>query len=55
MFNWAAFAIAVLITIFLTFLINMGYMAVMKPDCRAGFTPLIGWGAGWYCAPGYKP
>ncbi|MCX7308849.1 MAG: hypothetical protein NTZ72_13275 [Afipia sp.] len=26
-----------------------------KPTCREGFTPVIGVGSGWYCAPGYKP
>jgi hypothetical protein len=31
------------------------YMYTTKPSCRDGFTPLIGWGVGWYCAPGYKP
>ena len=26
-----------------------------KPSCRDGFTPVIGGGTGWYCAPGYLP
>ena len=31
------------------------YMYSTKPACREGFTPLMSFGSGWYCAPGYKP
>ena len=31
------------------------YMYWTKPTCRIGFTPLVGFGTGWYCGPGYKP
>lgn len=47
--GWMGWAVAV-------FFIVMGfYMGATKPECRDGFTPLIGAGSGWYCAPGYKP
>jgi hypothetical protein len=31
------------------------YMHSTKPICHDGFTPIIGFGVGWYCTPGYKP
>ncbi len=31
------------------------YLYATKPSCRDGFTPVIGGGTGWYCAPGYLP
>ncbi len=31
------------------------YTYSQKPDCREGFLPVMGFGQGWYCAPGYKP
>jgi hypothetical protein len=27
----------------------------LKPDCRAGFVPLLAYGEPWICVSGYKP
>jgi hypothetical protein len=31
------------------------YMYWIKPTCRDGFVSVVGIGASWYCASGYKP
>jgi hypothetical protein len=39
----------------LTIVVCFFYLFATKPSCRDGFTPVIGGGTGWYCAPGYLP
>jgi hypothetical protein len=40
----------------LTIVVCFLYLYATKPSsCRDGFTPVIGGGTGWYCAPGYLP
>jgi len=39
----------------LTIVVCFVYLYATKPSCRDGFTPVIGGGTGWYCAPGYLP
>jgi hypothetical protein len=43
--GWA-FSIAVALAVFSL------YMYSTKPACREGFTPLMSFGSGWYCALG---
>jgi hypothetical protein len=39
----------------LTIVVCFFYLYATKPSCRDGFTPVVGGGIGWYCAPGYLP
>jgi hypothetical protein len=40
------FSVAVALAVF------SQYMYSTKPACREGFTPLMSFGSGWYCALG---
>ena len=48
--------VGVWVLAFFVFLIALfGYLAWTKPDCRAGFVPLLAYGEPWICVSGYKP